>query len=209
MGHTIRLLMFVAMLVVALDASAQNRVKVSGHITDKSTSAPLPGATITWGKAQGTSANIDGYYTINVEEGTTITFSFIGYSSLEWQVPMGTTQTTFDAQLTEEANTVDEVVVVAYGTRKKGTIAGSVSTVKAEKLESEKEVEALREQIYNDYIKRAKERIEKNIAVDQAQADERLAAYKKHVDETKESMRKLCDEKKEEWVGEIVKRALS
>ena len=36
---------------------------------------------------------------------------------------------------------------------------------KAEKLKSEQEVEALREQIYNDYIKRAKERIEKNIAV--------------------------------------------
>ena len=80
---------------------------------------------------------------------------------------------------------------------------------KAEKLESEKEVEALREQIYNDYIKRAKERIEKNIAVDQAQADERLAEYKKHIDDTKESMRKLRDEKKEEWVGEIVSRALS
>ena len=80
---------------------------------------------------------------------------------------------------------------------------------KAEKLESEKEVEALREQIYNDYIKRAKERIEKNTAVDQAQADKKLADYREHVIQAKEAMRKLCDEKKEEWVGVIVNRALS
>ena len=80
---------------------------------------------------------------------------------------------------------------------------------KAEKLQSEQEVEALREQIYNDYIKRAKERIEKNIAVDQANADKHLAEYEQHVTETKEAMQKLYSEKKEEWVGEIVSRALS
>ena len=136
MGHTIRLLMFVAMLVVALDASAQNRVKVSGTITDKSDSSPLPGATILWGTAQGTSADINGNYTISVEEGTTITFSFVGCASHEWQVPSGISEITYNVELEEDADTLDEVVVVAYGTRKKGTIAGSVSTVKAEKLES-------------------------------------------------------------------------
>ena len=80
---------------------------------------------------------------------------------------------------------------------------------KAEKLKSEQEVEALREQIYNDYIKRAKERIEKNIAVDQANADQRLADYEKRVEETKAAMQQLYSDKKEEWVGEIVDRALS
>ena len=80
---------------------------------------------------------------------------------------------------------------------------------KAEKLKSEQEVEALREQIYNDYIKRAKERIEKNIAVDQANADQRLADYEKRVEETKAAMQQLYADKKEEWVGEIVGRALS
>lgn len=80
---------------------------------------------------------------------------------------------------------------------------------KAEKLKSEQEVEALREQIYNDYIKRAKERIEKNIAVDQANADQRLADYEKRVEDTKAAMQQLYSDKKEEWVGEIVDRALS
>ena len=80
---------------------------------------------------------------------------------------------------------------------------------KAEKLKSEQEVEALREQIYNDYIKRAKERIEKNIAVDQANADQRLADYEKRVENTKTAMQQLYSDKKEEWVGEIVDRALS
>ena len=80
---------------------------------------------------------------------------------------------------------------------------------KAEKLKSEQEVEALREQIYNDYIKRAKERIEKNIAVDQANADQRLADYEKRVEDTKAAMQQLYSDKKEEWVSEIVDRALS
>ena len=47
-------------------------------------------------------------------------------------------------------------------------------SARAEKLKSEEEIEQLKEQIYNDYIERAKSRVEKNIAVDQAHADEKL-----------------------------------
>ena len=136
MRHIIRITAVVAMLLIALDTSAQNRVKVSGRITDQATATPLPGATVTWGTAQGASANIDGYYTIIVEEGTTIAFHYLGYASLEWQVPTGISEASFDAELKEDASTVEEVVVVAYGTRKKGTIAGSVTMVKSDKLES-------------------------------------------------------------------------
>jgi hypothetical protein len=116
MRHFIRITTIVAMLLIALDTSAQNRVKVSGTITDKSNSLPLPGATVLWGTAQGTSANIDGYYTLSVDEGTTLIFSYVGYASLEWQVPTGITEINFNAELEEDASTVDEVVVVAYGT---------------------------------------------------------------------------------------------
>lgn len=78
-----------------------------------------------------------------------------------------------------------------------------------EKIRSEEEIERLREDIYNDYIERAKERVEKNIAVDQAHADERLALYRKKTDAARDRMQQLYGEKGEEWVDEIVRRALA
>ena len=80
---------------------------------------------------------------------------------------------------------------------------------KSEKLKSEEEVEQLKEQIYNDYIERAKERIEKNIAVDQQHADEQLRLKREQTDKAKAEMQKLYDENKERWVDEIVSRALA
>lgn len=80
---------------------------------------------------------------------------------------------------------------------------------KAEKQKSEQEIEALREEIYNKYIERAKERVEKNIAVDQAHADERLAAYQTTADALKSAMLERRDQHMDEWVDELVRRALS
>lgn len=80
---------------------------------------------------------------------------------------------------------------------------------KDEKLKSEEEVEQLKEQIYNDYIVRAKERIEKNIAVDRANADRRIADGKARTAEMKAQMNRLYQEKKDSWVDEIVSRVLS
>lgn len=80
---------------------------------------------------------------------------------------------------------------------------------KEEKLRSEEEVEILREQIYNDYIVRAKDRIEKNIAVDQKHADERYAAYQEQCDDIKKNMEQLYEKQKDAWVDEIVTRTLA
>lgn len=81
--------------------------------------------------------------------------------------------------------------------------------VEKEKIKSEEEIDRLRVQIYNDYIDRAKDRIEKNIAVDKAQAQERLNKYKARTDEKKNTMRRLYEENKDGWVEEIVSRSLS
>ena len=80
---------------------------------------------------------------------------------------------------------------------------------KAEKIKSEEEIEALKEQIYNDYIVRARERVEKNIAVDRAHAEEKLEAYQKQVDDAKADMQKLYDEKHDQWVDVIVSRTIA
>ena len=136
MGHFIKLLSLIAVLFTALDASAQNMVKVSGVVSDKNDATPIIGANVTWGPTMGVSTDVDGRYNITVEEGTTITFSYLGYQTHEWVVPAGITAIEHNEALEGDSIITDEVVVVAYGVRKKGTIAGSVSTVKSEKLES-------------------------------------------------------------------------
>ena len=80
---------------------------------------------------------------------------------------------------------------------------------KDEKIKSEEEVEQLKEQIYNDYIVRAKDRIEKNIAVDRANADKRIAAAQERTEQMKADMNRLYQENKDAWVNEIVQRSLS
>ena len=80
---------------------------------------------------------------------------------------------------------------------------------KSEKIKSEEEVEQLREQIYNDYIARAKDRVEKNIAVEEARAQEYVKAYRERIDTAKRDMQTLYAENKEKWVDEFVKRALA
>ena len=97
---------------------------------------PLIGVSIVSGPTSGTTTSIDGTYTITAEEGTTLLYQYIGYRTAEWVVPAGATEVVHNVALEEDSQTLDEVVVVAYGTRKKGTIAGSVATVKSEKLES-------------------------------------------------------------------------
>ena len=80
---------------------------------------------------------------------------------------------------------------------------------KEEKLKSETEVEQLKEQIYNDYIVRAKDRVEKNIAVDRENADKKYAQAKQHQEEMKQEMDRLYQQNKDSWVDEIVKRSLA
>ena len=85
---------------------------------------------------QGVSTLLDGTYTIKADAGQTLSFSFIGYKTVDWQVPAGEATVTFNVEMHPDTEVLDDVVVVAYGVRKKGTVAGSVSSVKAEAIES-------------------------------------------------------------------------
>lgn len=78
-----------------------------------------------------------------------------------------------------------------------------------DKYNSEQEIEAQREKIYRDYIERARERIEKNIAVDRKIASEELLAYSEKVASAKDDMQRLYHENSDKWVEEIVARVLA
>lgn len=133
---SIKLLTLTWLMFICSIASAQNRVTVSGIVSSAEDSMPLIGVSVISGPASGVSTGVDGSYTLTVDEGTTLTYQYIGYATEQWTVPAGVTEVTHDVIMTSDTQTVDEVVVVAYGVRKKGTIAGSVSTVKSDKLES-------------------------------------------------------------------------
>ena len=115
--------------------SAQSLVKVSGVVTSAEDGLPIIGASVMAGPSTGVVTSIDGDYVIEVVAGTELTFSSIGFAEQKVVVPEGTT---YECNVVLKTDTVvlDDVVVIAYGVRKKGTVAGSVATVKSEKLEN-------------------------------------------------------------------------
>ena len=130
-------LLVVCALFVAVGAMAQTtkKVTVSGVVTAAEDGQPLLGATVVTQSMSGVTTQIDGTYTIEAEAGTLLTFQYIGYQTQTWNVPTDVAEAQCDIALQADAQVVDDVVVIAYGTRKKGTVTGSVSTVKAAQVE--------------------------------------------------------------------------
>ena len=115
--------------------SAQTLVKVSGVVTSADDGLPMIGVGVMAGPGNGVITSLDGEYLIETAPGTTLTFSSIGYQDQTVVVPQAETFV-HNVIMQSEAMTLDDVVVIAYGVRKKGTVAGSVSTVKSDKLEN-------------------------------------------------------------------------
>ncbi len=124
-------------VLFALHSYAQGQqVTVSGKVVDASGGEPLIGVTILTETLNGTTTSFDGSYTIKASAGTTLTFSYMGYEEVVWKVPTDSAEVTHDVKMQSESEVLDDVVVIAYAVRKKGTVAGSVSTVKAEQVEN-------------------------------------------------------------------------
>ncbi|MGM9766218.1 MAG: SusC/RagA family TonB-linked outer membrane protein [Candidatus Cryptobacteroides sp.] len=115
-------------------ASAQTRVKVTGTVTSAEDGLPVIGAAVMTGPENGTITSIDGDYEILAEPGTYLVFSSIGFIDQKIMVPASATFLC-NVELKTESVRLEDAVVIAYGVRKKGTVAGSVSTVKADRLE--------------------------------------------------------------------------
>ena len=137
MRKSILLFVLFALLNIPLMLFAQSGYKVKGHVVSAEDNEPMVGVTILEkGTTNGVITDIDGNYTLEIKgtASATLLFSYIGMQSQAHEVSAKTG--TLNVRLVSDAALIDEVVVVAYGTRKKGTIAGAVSTVKAEKLEN-------------------------------------------------------------------------
>ncbi|MCJ8164412.1 TonB-dependent receptor [Pontibacter sp. E15-1] len=108
---------------------------ITGKVTDEN-GAELPGVTVVLkGTTKGTTTDIAGNFSLPVPEGNgTLVFSFIGY--LAQEVPINN-RATLNISLKPDTKTLDEVVVVGYGTQKKSVVTGAISSVKASDLENQ------------------------------------------------------------------------
>lgn len=105
------------------------KVKVRGVIKDE-TGEPIIGATVrVKGQSEGTVSDLDGNFTLDVTDNNTLQISYIGYQTQEFAVGK---QHHFSIVLEEDKKILNEVVVIGYGTQKKGDITSSVGSVKSE-----------------------------------------------------------------------------
>lgn len=104
-------------------------ITVNGLVTDHN-GEPIIGANVLEkGTSNGSLTDINGKFTLNVQQGAILQISFIGYKSQEIKVQ----QSTIKVILTEDNEMLDEVVVVGYGSQKKVNVTGAVSTVDVNK----------------------------------------------------------------------------
>ena len=109
--------------------TSDKKVKVRGVIKDE-TGEPIIGATVrVKGQSEGTVSDFDGNFTLDVTDDNTLQISYIGYQTQEFAVGK---QHHFSIVLEEDKKILNEVVVIGYGTQKKGDITSSVGSVKSE-----------------------------------------------------------------------------
>ncbi len=119
-------------LVVLTPKQNLQQLAIKGTITDASTGEPLTGANVLIkGTQRGVVCDLSGKYSIDAKAGDILVFSFIGYMSEEVTVA---DQAIIDIALAPNIQSLDEVVVVGYGTQKRTEVTGAISSVSSEKL---------------------------------------------------------------------------
>lgn len=112
--------------------AVQQQIQVAGIVNDSM--GPVIGASVVEkGTTNGTITDLDGRFSLNVQPDATLVISYIGYQSQEIKVVAGQE---VNIVLLEDTETLEEVVVVGFGTQKKVNLTGSVGMVDSKALES-------------------------------------------------------------------------
>lgn len=108
---------------------------VGGVVKEASSGLPIPGVNIqVKNSSSGTTTDFDGrFYVKGVSPNSVLIFSFVGFKSVEYKVTQATQN--LSIVLKEDANTLDEIVVIGYGSQKKREVTGAVSVVDSKTLE--------------------------------------------------------------------------
>jgi TonB-dependent starch-binding outer membrane protein SusC len=125
-NKNLKLFVLLGALLITLSVYAQEKT-VTGVVTDADSREPLPGVTIViQGTTRGTVTNFDGEFSVQVEEGQTLIFSFVGYTPQEIVV---STANVLNVRLRQSVVGLDEVVVIGYGQVRREDATGSVRAV--------------------------------------------------------------------------------
>ncbi|MCK0135703.1 SusC/RagA family TonB-linked outer membrane protein [Arenibacter sp. S6351L] len=117
----------------AQNAIAQNLINVKGTVSD-SQGVPLPGVSIVEkGTTNGVTTDFDGLYSVNVPSNAILVYTYIGMSPQE--IPLNGRQA-IDVRLQESAESLDEVVVVGFGTQSRSLMSSSVSKIKQTEIQN-------------------------------------------------------------------------
>lgn len=106
-------------------------VKITGKVIDDQGEGVIGANVMEKGTTNGTITNMDGEFSLEVPNKATIQISYIGFNTQE--IPVNG-QKSFTIRMTEDTQSLDEVVVVGYGTQKKLNVTGAVATLKNEEL---------------------------------------------------------------------------
>ena len=113
---------------------------VGGVVKEASSGLPIPGVNVKVKNGTiGSATDMDGrFYLKEVPSGATLVFSYLGFKNLEYKVVSNNSSLSISLQ--EDSNTLNEVVVIGYGTQKKREVTGAVSVVDSKTLEALKPV---------------------------------------------------------------------
>jgi len=119
-------------LLMTLHAFSQSR-KITGRVLDNRDNSPLPGVSVQIkGTSNGTQTKPDGTYSLEAPSGSTLVFSFIGYLTQE-KVVNGAA--TINVSMSSDVKSLQDVVVVGYGSTRRSDLTGAVASVKTAQLE--------------------------------------------------------------------------
>ncbi|HVU54148.1 MAG TPA: SusC/RagA family TonB-linked outer membrane protein [Puia sp.] len=111
-------------------ANAQNR-KLKGRVLASATNEPLSGVSVTVkGSSAGTTTTPDGRFSLSLNDTATLVFSFVGYDNQE--IPVSSSDSVINVTLRPASHSLNEVVVIGYGTQKKRDVTSAVASVKPE-----------------------------------------------------------------------------
>ena len=131
MNSLIKQVVLTVMLMAASVSAMAQQMTASGVIKDTQ-GVPVVGASVIQvGTSNGVISDVDGTFSINVPKGAELTFSSIGYKTVNAVAAVG-----MEVVLADDTELLDEVVVVGYGVQKKSDLTGAMSSVNSKDIEN-------------------------------------------------------------------------
>lgn len=119
------------LLFFNVSALAQNSISIKGQVVDAESEEPLIGVSIQErGGKNGVVSDLDGNFSLSVKSGSTVVFSYIGYQAVELKA----SDVKGVIKMKDDSKSLQEVVVVGYGTQKKVNLSGAVSAIDGDKI---------------------------------------------------------------------------